>query len=116
MSTLQNVVSQWRDVHRDITALMTRIQYMKFLAFKATRNSRYSSLVPEPGRVTLAFDAARHDGLNARLSAVRASLDMFCRDLDQKNTYKHYASEIDSLRVKIKHTQQLLDQWYCDNR
>ena len=114
MCTLQNVISQWQDVHRDTTALMNRVQYAKFLTFKAVRNSRFSALVTEPGRITLPFDAVRHDGLNARLSAVRSTLDMVCRELDEKNTYKHHAQDIANLRLKFGDTQRLLDQWYCD--
>lgn len=114
MCTVQTVVLQWQDVHRDTTALMNRVQYAKLLTFKAVRNSRFAGLVSEPGRITLPFDAVRHDGLNARLNAVRSSLDMVCRTLDEKNTYKHHAQEIANLRVKLGDTQQLLDQWYCD--
>ena len=116
MCTLENVQAQWQDVHRDTVALMSRVQYSKYLAYKAARKSRFAALVPEPGRITLPFDAGRHDGLSARLSAVVASLDMVCRELDEKNTYKQHAAEVTRLRVKMADTQHLLDRWFCDGQ
>lgn len=116
MCTVQNVLSQWQDVHSDTIGLMSRVQYSKFLAFKAARKSRFAALVPEPGRITLPFDPVRHHGLSARLSAVVVSLDMVCRELDERNTYKHHAEEIARLRVKVADTQRLLDRWFCDGQ
>lgn len=116
MFSYELVLAQWEEVDRDVRSLLNRSQNARNTVHNALKNTPLAWMLASPGRILLPFDSVRHDGLCARLDAVRTSLDAYCRQLDERNRYKQRAYEITKLRDRIGGTQRLLDQWYCDSK
>lgn len=118
MYTYDMVYKQWSEVDRDVRQLLSKTQYAKYVLSNVLPSSTASGLVSHLGmqkaKITRPFDASRHNGLSARMDGVRASLDAFVRDIDEKNAYRANEYSIAVLRRKMGETQRILDQWYCD--